>query len=164
MLWSTTGRQLIKVTPLTSASCPPESPIVRQSGSQACQHSDYCFPTQTLHSHSHAKLFHSSLSWYFMSHQHLLLRFPRLLILQDLCLLSLLSLISPHLEFIRAWARRALSPTLLESMMLPVSAIFGAKQALHYCPCFESLSHELRLAKSDGENMRAEMGNYTSAI
>lgn len=36
MLWSTTGRQLIKVTLLTSASCSPESPIVRQGSSQAC--------------------------------------------------------------------------------------------------------------------------------
>lgn len=121
MLWSTTGRQLIKVTLLTSVSCSSESPIVWPNGSQACQNSDYCSqPSLSTFTHilngaiihlSSAILFLVSIGS-FPSHSFLIL-------------VGFMSRLSTSSYLSTPWARQAHSPTLPKSVLLPVSAIFG---------------------------------------
>lgn len=159
MLWSTTGRRLIKVTLLTSVSCSPESPIVRRSSSQACQQSDYSHPGAPL---SLRNFFHSSLFWYFIPRQHLFLPFP-----SPPHSAGFMYPLSTSSYLSTPWVHPTMSqaiPLSHKSVVLPVSAISGQDRGYITLLCFGCQSHELLSANTDAENMRAKMGNYIWAI
>lgn len=86
------------------------------------------------------------------------------LIVQDLLFFSPPFLISVHLEFTWTRARQAHSPTLLKSVMLPVSAQFGQERGYIALLCFECWSHEPLSIKNDGVCMRLKMDNLLSVI
>lgn len=135
MLWSTTGRQHIKVTLLTSVSFPAEWPIVWLGSSQTCVLITDFPPRHYTFSHIPICAFRCNLSWKSsLSFGVVFLMTTGIfhtLIVQDLFFFSPPFLITVHLEFTWTRARQAHSPTLLKSVMLPVSAKFGQERL--YC-------------------------------
>lgn len=155
MLWSTTGRQLIKVAPLTSVSCSPEPPIVRQRSLRA----DFCFPTQTLLLNLlfHCNLHDKSLLAFYSSSAFAPSHSSPPHSAGFMCLRSL----SPHtLSWTDDEPGKPALPHCWSLWCFLCLRYLGKTEARFIRLCSERQSHELLSAEHNGANMSATLVNF----